>query len=503
MDESVWPPTPPERGQPRIGSRSSPARSLGVVDGRVLRAMAVSPTMVWERRYRDLVIVCDIVTTLFVVAVATALIGGLHRLDEAHALGTIAAVLCSLPVSRAWSQNCLGEGTEEFRRVGQGLLVAGVLVALGGLLAGALEVKPWVFYVVPGVAAAIFPERYLLRRFLHRKRRMGECLLPVIVAGHPDTVLDLIERTKAASHVGWRVEAVCTPPGAGATDVLGVPVMGGLDDLAEHVRRGGYRVVVVTADQYWTPRRLQQLAWDLEGTSADLVVAPTLMEIAGPRLNVSGVFGMPLLRVTAPAFRGFRRVIKEFVDKLGAALLLLAAAPVMAAIAIAVKLGDWGPVIYRQRRVGRDGQTFTMFKFRTMVTGAHGKRGRLTSDHDSAGPLFKMRHDPRVTRVGALLRRYSVDELPQLVNVLRGHMSLVGPRPPLPEETEQYAPEVHRKLLVKPGLTGLWQVSGRSELSWEESVRLDLRYVEDWSLALDMAILWKTLRAVIVGRGAY
>ncbi|PXY29521.1 sugar transferase [Prauserella flavalba] len=502
MEESVWPSTGPERGLPPLGSRPA-SRSLRVVDGKSGRA-APSPVMAWERRYRSWVIFSDILATVLVVVVGALVIGDFQRFDEPHTLGTAAAILCSLPACRAWNRAVLGEGADEFRAVGRGLVIAGVLVALGGLLAGALEVKPWVFYVVPTVALVLLPTRYLLRRLLHRFRRQGQYLLPVMAAGGADTVNDLIERTRAMSHVGWKVEAVCTPAGSGDRgEVQGVPVIGTLDELSEHVRRGGYRVVAVTPDPYWTPKRLQQLAWDLEGTSAELVVAPVLMEIAGPRLNVSGVFGMPLLRVAAPTFTGGRRVVKEIVDRCGATLLLLAASPFMLGIAAAIKLGDRGPVIYRQQRVGRDGDAFTMFKFRTMVTDADRVRQKLLGDNEGAGPLFKIRNDPRVTRVGALLRRYSLDELPQLFNVLAGQMSLVGPRPPLPEETLQYAPEVHRRLLVKPGLTGLWQVSGRSELSWEESVRLDLRYVEDWSLALDMVILWKTLRAVTYGRGAY
>jgi exopolysaccharide biosynthesis polyprenyl glycosylphosphotransferase len=328
-----------------------------------------------------------------------------------------------------------------------------------------------------------------------------------MAAGSPETVRDLIDRTRNEPHVGWRVEAVCTFTGTGADrddgDVEGVPVVGRLDELADQVRRGGYRVVAVTADQYWTPRRLQQLAWDLEGTPAEMVVAPVLMEVAGPRLNVSGVLGMPLLRVTAPMFTGGRRLVKEVVDRFASALLLALFSPLLLVIAVAIKINDRGPVIYRQHRVGRDGDTFTMFKFRTMVAEADKARNDLEASNEAAGPLFKMRKDPRITRVGSLLRRYSLDELPQLFNVLAGRMSLVGPRPPLPEETKTYAADARRRLLVKPGLTGLWQVSGRSDLSWNESIKLDLRYVEDWSLALDLVILWKTVRAVVVGQGAY
>jgi exopolysaccharide biosynthesis polyprenyl glycosylphosphotransferase len=248
---------------------------------------------------------------------------------------------------------------------------------------------------------------------------------------------------------------------------------------------------------------LQRLAWQLEGTSAELVVAPVLMEVAGPRVHVTGVLGLPLLRVSAPTFTGARRVVKEIVDKIGALLLLTVLAPVLMAIAAAIRLGDRGPALYRQRRVGRDGKPFTILKFRTMVVDADRRRDKLLAGNEAAGPLFKMRRDPRVTPIGSVLRRFSIDELPQLVNVVRGTMSLVGPRPPLPEEVEAYGPDMLRRLLVKPGLTGLWQVSGRSDLPWDEAVRLDLRYVEDWSLALDALILWKTVRAVVRGQGAY
>jgi len=209
------------------------------------------------------------------------------------------------------------------------------------------------------------------------------------------------------------------------------------------------------------------------------------------------------LRVTAPVFTGTRRVIKEIVDRAGAALLLTLFAPVLLAVALAVAVDSRGGVFYRQRRVGKDGREFTIIKFRTMVRNADALRVQLAEANEGAGLLFKMRRDPRVTGVGTVLRRWSLDELPQLFNVLAGAMSLVGPRPPLPDETARYAPDVRRRLLVKPGLTGMWQISGRSDLSWDEAVRLDLRYVEDWSLALDAVILWKTARAVFRGDGAY
>jgi len=226
------------------------------------------------------------------------------------------------------------------------------------------------------------------------------------------------------------------------------------------------------------------------------------MEVAGPRLHVSPVDGFPMLRLTEPVFDGVPRVAKNVIDWLAAALIMLVIAPVMVTVAVAVKL-DGGPVFFRQDRVGRHGRHFKMIKFRSMVVNAEAMRANLATDNEGSGPLFKMRKDPRVTRVGSIMRRYSLDELPQLFNVLAGSMSLVGPRPPLPDEVATYSRDAARKLMVKPGLTGLWQISGRSDLSWEESVRLDLRYVENWTLAMDALILWKTAGAMMRGSGAY
>ncbi|WP_433271819.1 sugar transferase [Actinosynnema sp. CS-041913] len=464
----------------------------------------------WEPAYRYGVIAADIVCTILVVVLAGAVLSANHLtfgplpLLALEAV-TVAIVVGSLFLNRAWNTTVLGQGAEEFRRLGRGLIGSVVALGLGALAAGLPGARLWVFLVGPAIALVAFPVRYALRRPLHRARGEGKCLLPVLAAGNVDTVKDLISRTRRAPHLGWRVDAVCTVDGRAdiGVELEGTPVVGRFGELAEQVRRGGYRIVAVTPDAYWTPRRLQQLAWDLEGTGAEMVVAAALMDFAGPRLHVTGVLGMPLLRVTEPSFTGFRRVIKTLVDKVGAFLLVCLLAPVLLAVAVAIMVDTRGPVLYKQRRVGKDGKPFTIVKFRTMVTNADALRAKLAQVNEGAGVLFKMKRDPRVTAVGRVLRRYSLDELPQLLNVLAGSMSLVGPRPPLPEESAKYAPDVRRRLLVKPGLTGLWQVSGRSDLSWEESVRLDLRYVEDWSLALDALILWKTFRAVFGGQGAY
>ncbi|HEX3649064.1 MAG TPA: sugar transferase [Pseudonocardiaceae bacterium] len=462
----------------------------------------------WESRYRWAVIGSDLLATVLAMALVGWLLVPVNgsRIWPAMDLAglTVLVVTAAIAMNRGWHPSVLGQGAEEFRSLGRGLAAALVVLVLAGLAGGLADMRPWVFAVVPAIAVLAVVQRYQLRRFLHRARKTGRCLLPVLVAGGQDTVLDLINRTQSEAHLGWRVEAACTAGAGRPGGVLGgVPVIGGLPDVARHVLRGRYRIVAVTADAYWTPNRLRRLAWDLEGSDTEMVVAPVLMEVAGPRVHVTGVLGMPMLRVAAPVFTGTRRMVKEIVDRVGAALLLLVTLPLLLGIAVAVVVNSRGGVCYPQVRVGRDGREFTILKVRTMVRDAHTLRTRLLAANDGAGPLFKLRADPRVTRVGAFLRRWSLDELPQLLNVLGGSMSLVGPRPPLPDETARYGPDVRRRLLVKPGLTGLWQVSGRSDLSWEESVRLDLRYVEDWSLALDALILWKTVRAVLSGHGAY
>jgi exopolysaccharide biosynthesis polyprenyl glycosylphosphotransferase len=281
-----------------------------------------------------------------------------------------------------------------------------------------------------------------------------------------------------------------------------VPV-GGLDEVLSVAAEANADTIAVTSASETAAQYLRQLSWQLEGTGIELLVAPGLIEVAGPRLHIRPFEGLPLLSIEQPSFEGWRRVIKHGVDRAVAALALLLLAPVLVSLAVAVKLGSPGPILYRQERVGLNGRSFTMLKFRSMVVDADRQLDALRGDNISDGLLFKLQNDPRVTPVGRLLRRLSLDELPQLFNVLRGTMSLVGPRPPLPGEVARYDTSVSRRLLVRPGLTGLWQISGRSDLSWEESVRLDLRYVENWSLALDLLILWKTGRAVLSRSGAY
>lgn len=461
----------------------------------------------WESRYAMAVATVDLLA--FACSVALRSLWG-----EAPAFApgsvmltvvTLSLVATFLASVKAWEPTVLGQGSQEVSRLLRATVTSAVVLGLVGLAFKASEVRPWVFGVIPVGGALAGIGRLVARRWLHRRRRSGCCLRQVLVIGGEDAVTELIDRTLRAPHHGWVVTGACTPTGTGTDgggSVQGVTVVGDLDCALGAARSGRYRIVSVAQGPGWSSTRLHHLAWELEGSGVELVVHPGLMDGAGPRLHVDTVDGLPLLKLTEPVFVGVPRVVKTTMDRVGAALLVFVLAPLLAAVAVAIRL-DGGPALFRQVRVGLHGEQFRMLKFRSMVVDAESRRTALTDLDEGAGPLFKMRRDPRVTAVGAWLRRYSLDELPQLLNVLGGSMSLVGPRPPLPCEVETYAPDARRKLLVRPGLTGLWQISGRSDLSWEESVRLDLRYVENWNLALDTMILWKTIGAVVRGRGAY
>ncbi len=451
----------------------------------------------------DVLAVCSVVLLGYLLGLGSYV----PQFGVSPGVGLIAGVFMvgGLLASRSWDPGVLGQGSEEFSRLIRAVVISAVALGLLGLAFTATAARPWVFGLIPlgGLLACLF--RMMLRRRVHRLRGQGRCVLPVLAVGPADAVVDLIHRTRRDQRRGWVVSGICTPTGAapdGTDSIMDIPVLGDLDSVADAARSGGHRVVAVCPTPGYSSKRLHQLAWSLEDVAAELVVDPGIMEVAGPRLHVDPVDGFPLLRLTRPTFTGVPWLVKHAVDRLGSALLLLMAAPLFVILAIGVKL-DGGPVFFRQIRVGRHGREFSMLKFRSMVVDAEKRAAELAALNEGAGPLFKMKRDPRVTRFGAFLRRYSLDELPQLINVLTGGMSLVGPRPPLPKEVAVYGRDAQRRLLVRPGLTGLWQISGRSDLSWEQSIRLDLRYVENWNLALDALILWKTFGAVVNSRGAY
>nr|WP_184080526.1 sugar transferase [Nocardiopsis mwathae] len=411
-------------------------------------------------------------------------------------------------VAGGYARRFIGVGTEEFRRVlGGGVM----LVAAVTITAYATDInaaRGYVLVALPATVLLCLVLRYAWRKRLHRRRGGGACMRGVVVVGHRDSVRELIGQFRREPYHGMNVIGVCLPthqchPRVDGGYVDGHPVLGDFASVADAAEAVGADTVAVLSCPEMDGVELRRLAWRLEKSDTDLTVAPALMEVAGPRTSIRAVAGLPLLHVEHPELGGARRVVKGLFDRMAAACALVLLSPLFAVLVVLIRSGDQGPALFRQTRVGKDGAEFTLYKFRTMVPEAEALKEMLRSANEHDGVLFKMRTDPRVTPVGAWLRRYSLDELPQLINVVRGDMSLVGPRPPLPEEVAEYGHDVRRRLVVKPGMTGLWQVSGRADLSWEESVRLDLRYVENWSLTLDVQILWKTWSAVIRGAGAY
>jgi exopolysaccharide biosynthesis polyprenyl glycosylphosphotransferase len=403
----------------------------------------------------------------------------------------------------AYDDRFIGIGSDEFRKV----LNAGVSLTAGlAILSYAVNTelsRAYLLLTMPSVTALDLIARYALRKRLHKQRAVGRCMSTVLAVGHESAVADLITELRRDTFHGLTVVATCLTGQAESPEVAGVPVFGGFADVASAVRRCGADTVAVLSSSEIDGRALRRLAWELEKTGTDLCVAPALLDVAGPRTTVRPTAGLTLLHVDHPQLSGPRQMLKGVFDRVTAAIALVMLSPLFLALAVMIRLSDNGPALFIQTRVGKDGRTFKIYKFRTMVVDAERRLAQLQASNDFDGVLFKMRRDPRVTAIGARLRKWSVDELPQLINVLRGDMSLVGPRPALPDEAARYADHVRRRLVVKPGLTGMWQVNGRSNLSWDESVRLDIRYVENWSFALDLQILWKTFSVIFRGSGAY
>jgi exopolysaccharide biosynthesis polyprenyl glycosylphosphotransferase len=448
------------------------------------------------------------------VALAAGLLALRGRYDSHGHVPTAYVILtASLPViwvaalalAGAYEARFIGAGADEFRRVvnaGLGLTSA---IALLSYLTKAQVSRGYLLLAMPCAVGIDLLARYGMRKRLHRLRDLGVCMQRAVAVGHPQDVANLVNELRREPYHGLVIIAACLagPVPFRPEEVAGVPVLGGLKDVVAAVREADADTVAVLACPELNGVRLRRLAWALEKTSTDLCLAPALLDVAGPRTSVRAAAGLPLLYVDHPDLSGLRQVVKGMFDKVAAVAALILLAPLLLTIALTIRLEDGGPALFRQVRVGRDGKPFRLYKFRTMVVEAEQQKALLAAQNEGTGVLFKIRDDPRITKTGARLRRWSLDELPQLINVLFGQMSLVGPRPALPDEAAKYGDYVRRRLAVRPGLTGLWQIHGRSDLPWEEAVRLDLRYVENWSLALDLLILWKTWPAVARGHGAY
>ncbi len=402
-----------------------------------------------------------------------------------------------------YDQGVFGAGADEYKAVVNSSLLTAALLGIGCYLSKFQLSRG--FFVLAFVVGPVLlvAGRFVLRRSLHRARRHGALAQRTVVVGsdeHVDAVASVLGRE---TWLGYDVLGALVPEGHVAQTEGGVAVLGDVAEAADLVRAYDADVVFVVGGAFDHPLAMRNLVWDLESDNVQVIMAPGVTDVSSERIRVRPVAGLPLLHLDRPRSQDALRWAKRTFDILGSASLLMLAAPLMLWTAWKIKRHDGGPVLFRQTRVGRDGDYFTCFKFRSMVVDAEQVLADLHSEMGYEEGLFKMQRDPRITKPGQWIRRYSIDELPQLINVLRGDMSLVGPRPPLPLEVDRYTLMQSRRLRVRPGMTGLWQVSGRSDLSWTESIRLDLYYVDNWSMIQDLVILARTVGAVLSSRGAY
>ncbi len=411
-----------------------------------------------------------------------------------------------LVAGRTEDRRVVGSGPAEYQRVVGATWRLFAAVAVVAYLLRMEIGRSYLAVALPVGLALLLAERFAWRQWLHRRRNAGHDQSRILVVGQRRRAEALIRELKARPNAGFGVVGVCIPEGErGVSTVDGTPVLGSMDDAAALAREYHADAVAVAGSDALTAEAVRRLGWDLEGSGIDLALAMGLTDVAGPRVLMQPVSGLPLIYVDEPQFTGPKYVLKTVADWVGALLITLVISPLLLALAILVKATSPGPVFYRQERIGVRGETFGMLKFRSMSVNAHERLAEVLAAEGvtEVGLFYKPKNDPRVTPIGRVLRKYSLDELPQLFNVLRGEMSLVGPRPQIDAEVALYDRTAHRRLLVKPGLTGLWQVSGRSELSPQEGIRMDVYYVENWSLFGDLIILARTAKVLVAGEGAY
>ncbi|MGB2923056.1 MAG: sugar transferase [Mycobacterium sp.] len=471
----------------------------------------------WQSRYVTWLAVSDAVVIVVAVFLAQRIRFGqdgdrLGYWNVDYTVVSIAVIvvwLLGLTANRSRSPRVIGAGAEEYRRVWTATLSVFGFIAIVSMLLQLDIARGYLAIALPAGLSGLMLSRKFWRSAVAKRRRQGQFLHSVLAVGERRSVSSLIESAARNPDYGYSVVGICIPGGSdeSALTVPGVgdfPVLGDETEIEKVIAAANIDTVALTATEHLGPQGIRDLSWMLEKEGVDLVVSPSVSDVASARMLMRPVAGLPLIHLEKPQYRGAKRFEKRAFDVCFSALVLLLAAPLMAIVALAIKSESRGPVFYRSERVGLDGRTFQMLKFRTMVDDADKHVDELLSLNDfEGGILFKMRDDPRITAVGKFLRKYSIDEIPQFINVLRRQMSVVGPRPPLPREVASYDNQLRRRLLVLPGITGLWQVSGRSDLSWEESVRLDLFYIENWSLISDLMIVLKTVRPMLRGAGAY
>jgi exopolysaccharide biosynthesis polyprenyl glycosylphosphotransferase len=430
-------------------------------------------------------------------------------------LGLVLAALwwMALGASGGRHVRLVGQGAEASRKVLATTMAVFGTVAILSYVFGLPTARGYILVALPTGLLLILALRMAAQKLLLRRRTSAaENMSRTLILGRRLAAEQVMNHMEANPAAGLKPVAIYHPRrddgplvhegnyDSGTQYLRGRP---SVDEILLALESLHADSVVVTDETGLTPKEVRRFGWALADAGVRLILAPSLSGIAGPRIHSQPLNGLPLIHVSTPQLTGIKKQVKRGFDLIASSALLLLISPVLLVVSLIIKLSDGGPVFFRQKRVGVNRSEFQMYKFRSMVPNAEALRQDLDSDQGDGNVLFKIKGDPRITRVGRFIRKYSIDELPQLLNVLLGHMSLVGPRPPLPAEVERYEDDAHRRLLVLPGITGLWQVSGRSDLSWEQSVHLDLYYVENWSLSSDILILFKTLKATLKPDGAY
>lgn len=437
--------------------------------------------------------------------------------------GLVILWMAALGINGVWDKKILGIGPSEYRRIIQASFYLFGFIAIFAYMFKVDVARSYLAMALPLGLFGLIGGRWVWRLLLREHRRTGSHMNTVLVIGDLLSASGLASRLRQSPNSGYRVAGLCVPKGSVMPErrrANSAPtgsvyperrssgpdfvVLGHLDDVPAAIEKSAANTVAVSASEHFGSEEVRQLAWQLEGTGVELILAPALTDVAGPRIHIKPVAGLPLMHVQEPQFRGPKLVLKTALDLIVAGLAVIALSPILLVVAALIKLDDHGPVFFRHERVGLGGNTFYVWKFRSMGIGADRRIDEVkTASGQEESVFYKSANDPRITKIGRFIRRTSIDELPQLFNVLGGRMSVVGPRPLVPGEGAEIGNFLERRMLVRPGITGLWQVSGRSDVNAEERIRLDFYYVENWSVAGDLLIMMKTVRAVLAKEGAY
>ncbi|MCU1543740.1 MAG: sugar transferase [Microbacteriaceae bacterium] len=501
------------RTRSRRNTTRNPIRRRGVAPADDSLPVFPASGALWASSYRTKLRASDTIIVIAAIGAAFVARFGIADLaaygsDSAVRYGSMAILVftvwsATLSAFRSRQPRVMGVGADEYKRVFNAS--TSTFGVLGGVfLVVQADTARWFLTIAfPVGLAGLVLSRWLWRRWLIRQRANGHFLSRVLVTGARPDVEKVVSQVRANCGAAYTVVGAVVGVDDDQTELDDVVVLSDLTRIAEFAKTLAVDGVIVAGHPHQGGEFIHDLAWQLEGGTAELILATSLANVAGPRIHFRPVEGLPLIHVEIPQFDGAKHAVKRAMDIVLSSVALLVLAPVFGVIAVLIRLDSEGPVLFAQERVGRQGELFQILKFRSMNAEAPRQLQALIAQSEGNGTLFKMKNDPRVTRLGRTLRKYSLDELPQLINVLMGQMSLVGPRPPLATEVSMYEDHVHRRLYIKPGLTGMWQVNGRSNLSWEDSVRLDLYYVENWSLVGDLIILWRTVKVVAQPVGAY